>query len=221
MIMSGTELLIWIRGPALQIATVIFLLGVAVRILEILILGRKPDLAEARGSAMAGGLRTIFSRSFPDRGTVQRSTFNVVAGYIFHTGIFIALLFFAPHVLLFHDVFGLSWPSLPTQIIDAITVVTIITLLAVLVHRLAHRVMRYLSRFQDYLVWLVTTLPMVTGYLAFHRIGLAPEHLIALHIASVELLMVVFPFTKLMHAFTLFMSRYYNGAMAGYKGVNS
>lgn len=219
--MTGTELLIWIRGPALQIATVIFLLGVVVRIFEILVLGRKANLAEARGSATTGGLRTVITRMFPDRGTLERSTFTVVAGYIFHIGIFITLFFFAPHILLFQETLGVSWPSLPTQVIDATAVVTIIALLAVLVHRVAHRVIRFLSRFQDYLVWLVTFLPILTGYLAFHRIGLAPQHLIAIHIASVELLMVVFPFTKLMHAFTLFIARYYNGAMAGYKGVNS
>ncbi|MEZ5541317.1 MAG: hypothetical protein R3F42_04665 [Pseudomonadota bacterium] len=219
--MSEAELLIWIRGPALQIATVIFLLGVMVRILEILVLGRKPNLAEPRGSALAGGLRTVLSRSVPDRGTLQRSTFNVVVGYVFHIGIFLVLFFFAPHILVFHEALGLSWPSLPTQIVDATTVVTVIALLAVLLHRLMHPVMRYLSRFQDYLVWLVTTLPVATGYLAFHRIGMEPQHLITLHIASVEVLMVLFPFTKLMHAFTLFIARYYNGAMAGYKGVNS
>jgi len=219
--MTETELLMWVRGPVLQVATVIFLLGVLVRILEILVLGRKANLAEARGSAVAGGLRTIVSRSFPDSGTLRRSTFNVVAGYVFHTGFFIVLLLFAPHILLFRDVFGFGWPALPTQIIDAITIVTIITLLAVLVHRMTHKVMRYLSRFQDYLVWFVTILPLVTGYLAFHRIGLTPTMLIAIHIISVELLMVVFPFTKLMHAFTLFMARYYNGSIAGYRGVNS
>jgi nitrate reductase gamma subunit len=219
--MTETELLMWVRGPALQVATVIFLLGILVRILEILVLGRKANLAEARGSAVAGGLRTIVTRSFPDSGTLRRSTFNVVAGYVFHTGFFIVLLLFAPHILLFRDVFGFGWPSLPTQIIDAVTIVTIITLLAVLVHRMQHKVMRYLSRFQDYLVWLVTILPLITGYLAFHRIGLTPTTLIAIHILSVELLMVVFPFTKLMHAFTLFMARYYNGSIAGYRGVNS
>jgi hypothetical protein len=32
---------------------------------------------------------------------------------------------------------------------------------------------------------------------------------------------VVFPFTKLIHAFTLFMARYYNGAFAGRRGVES
>jgi nitrate reductase gamma subunit len=219
--MTETELLMWARGPALQVATVIFLIGILVRILEILVLGRKANLAEARGSAVAGGLRTIVTRSFPDRGTLRRSTFNVVAGYVFHVGFFVVLLLFAPHILLFRDVLGFGWPSIPTQIIDATTIVTIIALLAVLVHRVQHKVMRYLTRFQDYVVWFVTILPLVTGYLAFHRIGLTPPTLIAIHILSVELLMVVFPFTKLMHAFTLFMARYYNGAIAGYKGVNS
>ena len=219
--MTETELLLWVRGPALQVATVIFLIGVVVRIAGILLLGRKPDLAEARGSAVTGGLRTIVSRSFPDSGTLQRSTFNVVAGYVFHLGLFITLFLFAPHILLFNEVFGISWPALPTPVIDAVTIVTIITLLAVLLHRISSKVMRFLSRFQDYLVWLVTILPLVTGYLAFHRIGLTPPLLIAIHILSVELLMVVFPFTKLMHTFTVLMARYYNGSISGYRGVNS
>ena len=70
--MSETELLLWVRGPAFQGATIIFLLGIVVRILEILMLGRKTNLAEARGSAVAGGLRTIISRSFAERETLQR-----------------------------------------------------------------------------------------------------------------------------------------------------
>jgi nitrate reductase gamma subunit len=219
--MTETELLMWVRGPALQIATVVFVLGIMVRILEILLLGRKADLAEARGSAVRGGLRTIISRSVPDRGTMQRSTFNVVAGYLFHIGLFITIFLFAPHILLFRDVFNISWPALPTPVIDAVTIVTIITLLAVLLHRISNPVMRFLSRFQDYLVWLVTILPLVTGYIAFHRIGLTPPLLIAIHILSVELLMVLFPFTKLMHTFTFLVARYYNGSISGYRGVNS
>ena len=219
--MSGTELLLFVRGPLLQIATVIFLLGIVVRIIEILVLGRKADLAEARGSAVAGGIRTILTRFIPDSGTLQRNTFTVIAGYIFHIGLFVTIFLFTPHILLFSDVFGVSWPALPTPVVDATTIVTIIALLAVLAFRVMNKVQRFLSRFQDYLVWLVTILPLVTGYLAFHRIGLPPSTLLTLHILSVELLMVVFPFTKLMHAFTLFMARYYNGAIAGYKGVNS
>ena len=219
--MTETEFLLWVRGPALQIATIVFVLGIVARILQMVMLGRKGNLAEARGSALAGGLRTMVTRSVPDKGTFQRSTFTIVSGYIFHIGLFVTIFLFAPHILLVDEVFGLSWPALPTPVIDATAVVTIIALLAVLIHRLKDPVMRFLSGFSDYLVWLVTFLPLLTGYIAFHRIGLSPPMLIALHILSVELLMVVFPFTKLMHAFSLFIARYYNGAIAGYKGVHS
>jgi nitrate reductase gamma subunit len=219
--MSETEFLQLVRGPMLQGATVIFLLGLVARVFQILLLGRKANLAEARGSAVAGGVRTVFSRSVPDAGTFRRSTFTTVAGYIFHIGLAITILLYAPHILLIDEVLGVRWPALPTPVIDAATVVTIITLLAVLVHRLMDPVLRFLSGFQDYLVWFVTILPLVTGYMAFHRIGFSPTMLLALHILSVQLLMVLFPFTKLAHAVTLFMARYYNGAISGYRGVNS
>jgi nitrate reductase gamma subunit len=43
--------------------------------------------------------------------------------------------------------------------------------------------------------------------------------MLALHILSVEILLIVLPFSKLFHAFTLWGSRYYNGAVNGHKGV--
>jgi len=219
--MSENDFLLLVRGPLLTGATIIFMLGIVVRLLEILVLGRKRNLAEPRGSAVKGGLRTIVMRSIAERETLQRTAFTEVTGWIFHIGFLVTLFFYTPHILLISKVAGISWPALPTTVIDALSIVTIITLLAVLIHRIGNRVMRFLSRFQDYLVWTVTFLPVLTGYLAFHRVGLSPTMLIAIHILSVEMLMVVFPFTKLMHAFTLFMSRYYNGAIAGYRGVNS
>jgi nitrate reductase gamma subunit len=219
--MTETEFLLWVRGPAFQGATVIFVLGVAFRLLEILLLGRKPNLAEARGSAMLGGLRTIATRSFPDAGTHKRSAFTHYVGYIFHIGFFVTLLLFAPHILVIEKAFGVGWPALPTPVVDATAVITMIALIAVLLHRLKDPVLRFLSNFQDYFAWFLTILPVFTGYIAFHRVGAPPPTLIAIHILSIELLMVVFPFTKLMHAFTLFMARWYNGAIAGYRGVNS
>lgn len=219
--MTDAELLLWVRGPAFQAASMIFVLGVIVRILEAVSLGRKANLAEARGSEMLGGLRTIVTRSVPDSGTLKRSSFVIVAGYVFHLGLFITIFLFAPHVLVFESVLGFSWPALPTPVVDATAVVTLITLLVVLIHRIQDPVMRFLSRFQDYLVWLVTFLPVLTGYMAFHRVGAPAPVLIAVHILSVELLLILFPFTKLMHAFTLIMARWYNGAIAGYRGVRS
>ena len=219
--MTETELLTWVRGPGFQIATIIFVLGIMLRLFEILMLGRKANLAEAKGSEMSSGLRTVFSRTLPDASTFKRSAFTVTAGYIFHIGLFVVIFLFAPHILLFKDIIGFGWPALPSTVIDATAVITIITLVIVLVHRLRDPVKRFLSNFDDYLGWFVTILPLITGYIAFHRIGMSAPSLIAIHILSVDLLMGVFPFTKLMHMFTLILARWYNGAVSGYRGVQS
>jgi len=219
--MTETELLTWVRGPGFQIATIILVLGIMLRLFEIIMLGRKANLAEAKGPEMSSGLRTVFSRTIPDASTFKRSTFTITAGYIFHIGLFVVIFLFAPHILLFKEVLGISWPALPSTVIDATAVITIITLVIVLVHRLKDPVKRFLSTFDDYLGWFVTILPLVTGYIAFHRVGMSAPALIAIHILSVELLMVVFPFTKLMHMFTLVLARWYNGAISGYRGVQS
>jgi nitrate reductase gamma subunit len=192
-----------------------------IRILEILLLGRKANLAEAKGSEMSNGLKTMITRTVPDKSTFKRSSVTIVAGYIFHIGMFITFFFFAPHILFFKDLIGISWPSLPTAVVDAFAVISIIALLAVLINRLTNKVMRYLTNFEDLLVWFLTLAPLVTGYIAFHRIGFSGPSLLAIHLLSVELLLIVFPFTKLMHTFTLFLARWYNGAISGYRGVAS
>jgi nitrate reductase gamma subunit len=219
--MNEIEFLNWVRGQGFQIAVIIFIAGIIIRFGEILLLGRKANLAEAKGSEMIGGLQTIVTRSVPDKSTFKRSTFTVVAGYIFHLGLFVTIFLFAPHILMFKDIIGFSWPSLPTPVVDAMAVVTIIALLAVLTHRMRDSVLKFLTTKEDYLVWMLTILPLITGYMAFHRIGMTAPTLLAIHILSVELLLVVFPFTKLMHTFTFALSRWYNGAISGYRGVQS
>ena len=219
--MTEIDFLNWVRGPGFQIATIIFVAGVLIRIFEIILLGRKANLAEAKGSEMSSGLRTIVTRSVPQADSFKRSTFTIVAGYIFHIGLFVTIFLYAPHILLIKDIVGISWPALPTPVVDAFAVISIISLLAILIHRFSNKVLHYLTNFEDLLVWFVTIAPLVTGYIAFHRIGFTAPTLLGIHILSVELLMIVFPFTKLMHAFTLFMARWYNGAISGYRGVES
>jgi len=219
--MSEIEFLNWVRGTGFQIAVGIFIAGIIIRFAEILLLGRKANLAEAKGSEMSGGLRTIMSRFIPEKDTFKRSAVTIVAGYIFHIGLFVTIFLFAPHILMFKDVIGFGWPSVPTPIVDAFTVISIIALLTLLVHRMRDNVLKFLTTKEDYLVWMLTILPLITGYIAFHRIGMTAPTLLAIHILSVELLLVIFPFTKLMHTFTFVLSRWYNGAISGYRGVQS
>jgi len=220
--MNAVDFLAWVRGPMFSIALIIFIFGVTVRLLEMLLIGRKPDYSEARESPFAGGMRTIFRRFMPaDTDTLKRSTVVIFAGYVFHIGFFIILLLFVPHILLIKETLGIQWAGLPTPIIDAATVMTLLALLVLLINRLVNPVLRFLSTFQDYLIWLLTFLPVLTGYMAFHHFIQPYQLVLALHILSVELLMIVFPFTKLMHTFTLFFARWYNGAVAGRKGVKA
>lgn len=217
--MHELQFLTWVRGPGLNLAIGIFLLGVVWRLLEIYSLGRRPDLSVARSVAGASGLHTVLRRSLPPPGMLKRSPSSYIGGYTFHIGLAVIVFLFAPHILLIEDLTGLSWPALPSPLIDLVTVVTLAAMLLVLVDRLAKPVKRYLSTFQDYFSWAVTFLPVLTGYLAVKHLWLPYTNLLALHILSVEILLVALPFTKLFHTFTLFGSRWYNGRVNAHKGV--
>jgi len=215
------ELLNWARGPGLGIALAILVVGVLVRLFGIFALGMPRDLARPRASGVGAGWRTVWSRSFPRRDLFRRATLVFVAGYLFHIGFLVALLLFGPHILLVRELTGVGWPALATPVIDFFTIVAIAALFALLVHRLLDPVRRFLSGPQDYLVWVLTTAPLVTGYLALHTDLASYETLLAWHVISAELLLAAIPFTKLMHMLTFATSRWYNGYMAGRKGVQA
>ena len=61
---TSMDFLLWVRGPAFDVAVAIFLIGIVARLLEILLLGRAPNYAEAKGSAVGGGLGEIMNNAF-------------------------------------------------------------------------------------------------------------------------------------------------------------
>ena len=217
--MNELQLLTWARGPGLDWAIGIFVLGTLWRLLEIYSLGRKPDLSAPRHAAGASGLSTVFRRSLPPPGMLKRSPVSYIGGYLFHIGLAVVVFLFAPHILLIENLTGLAWPGLPSQFIDLVAVVTMAAMVVVLVDRINKPVKRYLSTFGDWFAWVVTFLPVLTGWMAVQHLLLPYTLMLALHILSVELLLVALPFTKLIHVFTLFGSRWFNGKVNGHKGV--
>ena len=213
--MNEVELLNWARGPGLSYATLIMVFGLTLRVIEILSLGRAPELAKVRSSGVKEGFMTILRRSLPEKHCWK----YITATYIFHVGLLIVIFFFIPHTQLFRDVFGVFWSGWPSYIIDFFTVLSIAAMLYTLIQRRMNPTRRILTRMPDYIAWLVTFLPLVTGYMAYHRIGPDYTLMLAMHILSVELLMVVLPFSKLTHAVTFVMARYYTGSKNGSRGV--
>jgi nitrate reductase gamma subunit len=219
MIMNDMQFLTWVRGTGLDIAVSIFVLGVLWRLFEIYSLGRKKDLAAPRHVSGASGWHTVFRRSIPPQGMLMKSPVSYIGGFTFHIGLAIVIFLFAPHILLVKNLTGLSWPGLPSQFIDLAAVVTMAAMVVILVDRINKPVKRYLSTFGDWFTWTLTFLPVLTGWMAVQHLLLPYTTMLALHILSVELLLVFLPFTKLFHAFTLFGSRWYNGTVNGHKGV--
>jgi nitrate reductase gamma subunit len=218
--MTGPDFLLWVRGPALAGASAVFLFGMTLRLIEVLSLGRKAELAEKRDSGFPHGIRTIFQRFLPiDAATARRSLLLVVAGYVFHVGLLAAIFLLAPHIQTFQAVTGLSWPSAPTPVVDFLVVLAMGAMLVLLWRRVVDPVARYLSDFEDYVVWLASFLPLLTGYMSYHHLLLPYHWMLGIHILTVEALLVLFPFTKLTHAVTFMLARYYTGYRAGEKGV--
>lgn len=217
--MNEMQFLTWVRGTGLDIALSIFVLGVLWRIFEIYSLGRKKDISPGRHRDGASGWHTIFRRSVPPPGMVKRSPVTYIGGYVFHIGLAIIVFLFVPHIVFFQSVLGISWPGLPSQFIDLVTVITMAAMVVVLADRINKPVKRYLSTFQDWFTWTLTFLPLLTGWLTVQHLLLPYTTMLALHILSVELLLIFLPFTKLFHAFTVFGSRWYLGKINGHKGV--
>ena len=215
------DLLMRARGPGFDIALTIFVAGILIRILEILVLGRKKDFAKPKGSPVGQGVKTVFSRSFPRKGLVKFAPITYIGGYIFHIGFLIAFFLFAPHIALIDSLIGINYPGVGRVIIESATALALLAIIALIWSRSTDPVRRALTSWQDYLVLILSALPLITGYVAVNKLFGDGTLMLALHLLSVELLMVAFPFTKLTHAFTFVLARYYNGTIQGRKGAET
>jgi nitrate reductase gamma subunit len=216
------ELLEFARGPALNFAIAVFIAGIAFRIVSLFLMWRTRDSSEGSARerpALVAALREIFRRFWPQDAFKYRTMFELVNGYVFHLGLAIIVFFLMPHILFFQDLFGISWPGLPNNVIYAVSVVTVVSLVAALVMRFANPAQRIISTFDDWFSWLVTFLPVMTGLIATSHLGARYETLLGLHILSVALLLIWLPFGKLMHFFLVFVTRGQTGAHLSHRGA--
>ena len=218
------DLLGFARGPALKVALVVFCLGVVWRIVGFGLLRIRRDWNKPRASVLKylfGGAVTVATRSMPHPEFIARTGPGEALGYSYHLGLFAVVLLFTPHIIFLGSLFGLLWPGLPSGVITVISVLTLTLFVAVLFRRVTNPVMRMLSNFDDYFSLFITMAVLVSGLAATAHVGARYETLLALHILTVDVLLIWFPFGKLMHAFYIFPSRAINGAILARKGATS
>lgn len=207
----------FVEGPLWYLAAWVFVLGAAWRVIGILRLGRKPDLSTPKASAAIGALRGMFLHFVPHGGFFTRTAFHVFAGYLFHLGLFGLLIFAAPHIVFWQErVLGFGWEALPRWTFIVSAEAAFAGLLVLWARRLSDPVIRKVSDRDDHIGSWLTFLTMLTGCMALAETSAG---LRALHMLFVDLWLIYFPFSRLMHAFTFVLSRGYTGATFGRRGV--
>ncbi len=206
-------------GPALIVSIGIFVVGALWRLLFLLRMKKRVDKSEPRGgNERFGGLWMIASRSINHGPLTDRIKAPIANAYLMHLVLAIVIFAAQGHIELVENTFGFGWPALPALAVRISTAVLLATIAVTVYRRLRHPVLKMLSNFDDWFSLLVTALVVATGLIA----GMAAEPkdtLIAVHILSFDLLLIWFPFGKLMHAFLIFGSRYATGVAFTHKGA--
>ena len=167
------------------------------------------DLAEAMGRP--------FDRLF------QRAC-NTIAGthplttaltVVFHVLLFATPILLIAHNTLIARAIGFGLPSLPDGLADLMTVVFLLCGGAFLYRRIFMRRVRAITTLYDYLVLLITVLPYLTGFLAYHQVG-EYRTMITTHVITGELMLILVPFTRLGHALFFFLYRFLLGGEYGF-----
>lgn len=224
------DFLAFVRGPLLAVAITVFLLGTAWRLWSLARMPATPAGARPRQAfGWPAALRGAFRRFGVPHGFSPSATLVTFNPYLFHIGLAVIVFGYAPHIAFIRRLTGLGWPALPDAVMYVAAAVTIVSLLLALLFRLTDPVLRRISGADDMITWAVTFAPLVTGMAVVGEPSaalLAHESAVyrtplALHLLSLELLLVWFPFGKLMHAFLVWPGRMQLAAFFGRRGVRA
>lgn len=224
-------LLEWTRGPLLMASLAVFVLGVAWRLWAIRRLppAATPAAPERAAFGRSAALKAALTRNVPPGGLHPSATLVTLNPYLFHIGLAVVFLGYAPHIAFVQRLTGLHWPALPDAVMYLAAGITIVSLLMALLMRLTDPVLKRISAADDTITWTITFLPFVTGMAVIGDPSatlLARDQVLypgplALHLLSLELLLVWFPFGKLMHAFLVWPARMQLATFFGRRGVRS
>jgi nitrate reductase gamma subunit len=222
------DLLDWARGPLLELALLVFFGGVAWRLWHLWRLPQMEPVAPARQHVASSLLlKAAWGRMLPRTGFHPSATLVTVNPYIFHIGLALVFFGYAPHIAFIQRLTGLHWPALPDAVMYLAAAASIVSLLLALLFRLTDPVLRCISHADDHISWTVTLLPLLTGMgvvgepssaLLAHAEPVYRTPL-AIHLLSLELLLIWFPFGKLMHTFLALPNRMQLARFLARRGV--
>lgn len=209
-------------GPGLWIAFTVFSGGLLVRVAFLFGLSRERDRVFYNHMSFSWGFKSIYRWLIPwGSASMRLQPVFTLMFFLFHICLLATPVFLNAHNILWDEAFGLSPWSMPDKVADIFTLVLLATGSYLLVRRVVRPEVRILTGAWDVVLLLLTMLPFLTGFLAYHQWG-PYETLLLLHIISAEVLLVLIPFTKLGHMVLFFFTRAFIGfEMGGRRGARS
>ena len=212
----------FLTGPALWFTFIFLIGGLLVRIGVLFRLSLKKDRIVYNHISLGWGLQSILQWLIPGgSASMRQQPVFTVAAFVFHLSLLIVPLFLSAHILLWEEAFDITLWSLPDALADGMTLILIGAAIYLGVRRRIRPEVRILTSSWDYFLLVMTTLPFITGFLAYHQWG-PYEVLLILHILLSQILLILIPITKLGHMILFFFTRAFIGfEMGGRRGAKS
>jgi len=210
--LTSTTLYNLLRGPLVWVSMLVFLFGSVHRVRTLMLMA-KNDKVVLPFISLKATVRSVahWVIPFAARNWRRRPVLTIMA-FIFHTGLVFTPLFLLSHNLLWRESWGLTWWTLPEAVADLMTLGVIVAGAFFLLRRLHAPEVRFVTDPSDYAILLLSVLPFVLGFLAYHQWLLPHQAMLNLHILAGEAMLVAIPFTRLGHMFTFFMTRAWIGS---------
>ncbi|WP_456324658.1 TmcC family electron transfer complex membrane anchor subunit [Desulfonauticus submarinus] len=205
----------FLLGPGAWITWGIFLGGSIYRLVSITFLAKSRDEVVLRYFNLKFALRSILHWSIPFGTTnMRRHWIMTFISFCFHIGVIITPIFLSAHNILLKEYFNVYFITIPNWVADILTVFVLCSCIFFVLRKIFVREVRFVTSFTDYVLILLVFLPFLFGFLAYHQWFNYPLMLI-LHILFGEILLIVIPFTRLVHMIFAPLVRAYTGSEFG------
>jgi nitrate reductase gamma subunit len=144
----------------------------------------------------------------------MRPVFTVMS-FLFHICLLLTPIFLLGHVMLFEQSWGISWWTLPDGLANVMTFLVVIAVTVFALRRLAHPVVRFVTKTSDWVLLVIVAAPFVTGLLAYYQV-FDYRTVMILHMWSGALWLMVIPFTRIVHMIFFPLTRAYMGSEFGH-----
>jgi len=215
----------FVRGSLLQFAIYFFFVGLAYRLIRVLLLGLPGDFTKPKGNPLVKATEKIifkpsqswrfFREVFAHRGV------QYIGGFLFHIG-FLGLTFFVPqHAFLWKQIIGIEFPHVPQIVADLLAYAAIGSLFVLTIHRMLNPVLKLLTGKDEYFANFLIGMVLFTGLLATRWSGGSSYiWILNIHMLSAVILIIYIPFSRLSHFIYYFVSIFFYGWNVGKRGIS-